>query len=173
MTRANGKPVARGWLDGMAPAVLDPTGGVPIAGRGRAEKEYLPPHGKLQNPESPTPAAVSIFIPIKTGRGLNNREHYMARYRREKREKECAAWSLLAKQPPPLPVTVFLVRVTPRKQMLDDDNLVGALKAIRDLLASWLRVDDADPRVAWRYSQESSGRKEWGVSVLVYPRGET
>lgn len=53
--------------------------------------------------------------------------------------------------PLPLPVTVRITRVGPRR--LDDDNLARACKALRDGVADWLEVDDGDPRISWHYAQ--------------------
>jgi len=41
------------------------------------------------------------------------------------------------------------------------DNLRGALKAVRDQVATWLGVDDADPRVTWEYGQAVDGRPRY------------
>jgi hypothetical protein len=59
-------------------------------------------------------------------------------------------------------LVVKLTRVAPRA--LDDDNLRGALKSVRDGLASWLKVDDATPLVRWEYGQEK-GEPEVRVEV--------
>jgi len=60
---------------------------------------------------------------------------------------------------PALPCTVLMTRIAPRK--LDDDNLRGAFKAVRDQVAAWLGVDDADPRVTWAYAQERGAVREY------------
>ena len=60
-------------------------------------------------------------------------------------------------------VAVTLTRVAPSNG-LDDDNLRGALKAVRDGVADALGVDDRDPRVEWKYAQK---RGKYGVVVKV------
>lgn len=51
-------------------------------------------------------------------------------------------------------------------RFLDDDNLTASLKPVRDELADWLGVDDADPRVRWECGQvESHGTP--GVTVRI------
>lgn len=102
-------------------------------------------------------------IPIRTSKGGNNREHYMVRARRVKAERTAVAWAVVSTRPPPLPVVVTLVRHAPSNG-LDDDNLTQALKPVRDQLAVWLKVDDRDPRVQWKYGQ---ARAPWGVAVKV------
>lgn len=109
---------------------------------------------------------MKVFIPIRTSRGQNNREHWRARARRVKKERQSVYWGL---RPVPLPVVVTLVRHSPGT--LDGDNLQGALKAIRDGVADVLKTDDRDPGIEWRYDQVRS--KEWGVSVEVVPASAT
>lgn len=101
----------------------------------------------------------SIEIPLQTGRGLNGREHHMARHRRVKREREAVSWMLRGK-PPAAPLVVTLTRVSPSSG-LDDDNLVGAMKACRDQIAQWLGIDDGDPSVQYRYAQQRADK--WAV----------
>lgn len=80
-----------------------------------------------------------------------------------KAEREAVAWVLIAQKParPALPCTVLLERIAPSIG-LDDDNLAGSLKAVRDAIAEWLGLDDRDPRVAWKYAQR---RGAWAVEV--------
>jgi hypothetical protein len=109
---------------------------------------------------------ISIRIPLRTGRGPNEREHHMARASRVKRERWATGLMLnLQRERPQLPCVVMLVRHGPAKRLLDDDNLRGALKAVRDEVARWLGVDDADARVRWAYAQARD--KQWGVAILA------
>ena len=102
-----------------------------------------------------------IFIPIRTGRGLNAREAWQSRARRVKAERQAVAWLLRGKKPV-LPCTVRLTRCAPSNGM-DDDGVVGALKAVRDQVAEWLGVDDKDSaRVRYVYAQ---CRAAWGVRI--------
>lgn len=61
-------------------------------------------------------------------------------------------------------VTLVRTRV-PRSKGLDDDNLRGALKAVRDEVALCIGVDDKDKRVRWDYD-EAPG-PEHGVRIVV------
>ena len=69
------------------------------------------------------------------------------------------------------PITVsepLLVTLTRESAgILDDDNLRGALKAVRDGVADWLGVPDNDPRVTWLYEQRLVARKQYAVEVDV------
>lgn len=89
----------------------------------------------------------------------------MARARRVKKEREAVHWLLLPHRPA-LPCVVTLTRVAPSNG-LDGDNLQGSLKACRDGVADWLKVDDRDPRVTWLYAQRRGRVKQWAVEVQV------
>ena len=103
-----------------------------------------------------------ICIPLRTGMGLNSREHFMARKRRVASERQAVAYVLGPQVKPALPLIVTLTRIAPSNG-LDDDNLAGALKAVRDQVAEWLGVDDRDRKtVRYEYEQE---RGPWGVRI--------
>ena len=63
----------------------------------------------------------------------------------------------------PLPVLVTLTRYGHHKQ--DDDNLRRTLKSVRDVVAEWIGLDDADKRIRWVYRD----RPGWvfGVGVVI------
>lgn len=69
-----------------------------------------------------------------------------------------------------LPCVVRLTRLSPGT--LDDDNLRGALKAVRDGVADRLGVDDRDPRVTWEYAQERFKGLKGVVLLELRPRAE-
>ena len=103
------------------------------------------------------------IIPIRTVPGLNAREHFRARARRVKAERQTTAWLLAPLAKPDVPCVVLLTRIGPSNG-LDDDNLAGALKAVRDEIARWLGVDDRRSEIVkYRYAQRRG--KAWGVSV--------
>lgn len=107
-----------------------------------------------------------IVVPIRTVPGLNAREHWQMRSRRVKKEREATAWVLSRHPKPTVPCTVLLTRLTPRSSV-DDDNLAGALKGVRDEIAKWLGVDDRKrEKVRYRYAQ---ARGEWGVRIEFGP----
>ncbi len=102
-----------------------------------------------------------VVAPIKTVSEANQRDHWVKRHRRAKRQRRDAA---LITPRHPLPVVVTLTRIAPRK--LDDDNLRGALKAVRDGVTDKLGLtDDSDPRLTWVYRQERGQPKQYGVSI--------
>lgn len=104
-----------------------------------------------------------ILIPIRTAPGLNAREHWAVRAKRVKAEREVTGWKLADQRRPAVPLEVTLTRIGPSNG-LDDDNLAGALKGVRDAFAEWIGVDDRDrKRVRYLYEQERG--PEWGVRV--------
>ena len=105
-----------------------------------------------------------IQFPLRTGSGLNGREHHMQRSRRVKRERLSTAWMLATVlQRPALPCVVTLTRLGPSNG-LDDDNLAGALKGVRDEVARWIGVDDRDRKTV-RYQYEQQRAKTWAVRI--------
>ena len=107
-----------------------------------------------------------ICVPIRTVPGLNAREHFAVRSKRVRKEREAVAWMLRNAQRPHIPCSVILTRVAPSAGV-DDDNLVGALKGVRDQVAEWLGVDDKHrTQVRYRYAQ---CRGEWGVRIEFGP----
>lgn len=111
---------------------------------------------------------MTVSVPLKTGNGQNLREHWRARDRRVRAERDAIGWAMLNKPRPKLPCVILLRRVAPSTGLDAHDNLPGALKAPVDALASWLGIDDRDPRVRWVYEQR---RGPWAVEIEVLPWG--
>lgn len=110
-----------------------------------------------------------ILVPIRTVAGLNAREHWQQRSRRVRKEREATAWALSRHAKPQVPCSVLLTRVAPSSGV-DDDNLAGAMKGVRDEIAKWLGVDDRDrQRVRYRYAQCRGAKGEWGVRIEWAP----
>lgn len=108
----------------------------------------------------------TINIPrLHIKNGCNLREHWAARAKRVKKERNAVGWALASQQwkagggrglvrGPGLPAVVTLTRLAPRQ--LDSDNAVAGFKAVRDAIAEFFGVNDNDPRVTWRYAQEKA-----------------
>lgn len=106
-------------------------------------------------------SGATYLIPIKTVTGLNAREHWRKRAARVKAER--AATALIVK-PFFTPCIVRLVRLSPA--LCDDDNLQGAMKAVRDEIAKINGVDDGpNGPITWVYAQEKCKRGTFGVRV--------
>lgn len=109
------------------------------------------------------------LIPLRTVSALNAREHWRARHRRVKLERQAVALSV--RDLPALAADqvarVTLTRIAPR--LLDGhDNLAGALKAVADELTARLGcAHDRDRRLAWVYDQRRGRPREYAVQATV------
>jgi hypothetical protein len=103
---------------------------------------------------------VKILLPIETLSESNSSEHWRLKHKRHSSQKTCVRMAFRQVKKIALPATVTLTRLSPRK--LDDDNLVGAFKWIRDSVADCLIPglaagrSDCDPRIKWIYEQKKS-----------------
>lgn len=110
---------------------------------------------------------LSFVIPIQTESMSNARLHWAIKAKKVQAQRRATAY----RTPPevkalgPL-LVVTLTRVSPRQ--LDDDNLRGALKGVRDQVASALGVDDRSRLVRWDYGQEK-GEPAVRVDVQATP----
>jgi hypothetical protein len=111
---------------------------------------------------------ISVRVPQLVPASLNSREHWRAKAARVKRERAMVRLVLTSQNPPALPVVVTLTRCSPG--VLDSDNAVGAMKAVRDEVAAWLGIDDRDPRATWRVTQRRTPRLRAGTLVRVEAR---
>ena len=109
---------------------------------------------------------ISFSMQIKTVSEMNVRCHWSVRYRRLRDHRRAAKIHFLNSVDLALlkfPVQINLVRIGRRS--LDTDNLAGSFKGIRDGLADAMRMDDADQRVSWKYSQEKGTPQSVRVEV--------
>ena len=117
---------------------------------------------------------IHVSVPMRLGNGQNDREHFRARHRRVKAEREAVQWQLNGKVPPGGQVRVLLVRVSPPsvtgwKGLDAHDNLPASMKACVDQVAHWLDRDDADPSITWQYGQRPGKKGEWACEIHVVP----
>ncbi len=107
----------------------------------------------------------TFTLPLRVVSEANRRDHWAAKAKRVKAQRQAVAYAWLAAGLPRgrKPASVLLTRMAPRR--LDDDNLAGAFKAIRDEIALLCGVDDRDESVRWSPVQETA--KECGVRVEV------
>jgi hypothetical protein len=114
-----------------------------------------------------------VIVPVKIESSLNLREHWRKRANRNTSHRAAAFFAMKAAvkkfDPAILPCVVTLTRVAPRE--LDDDNLAGGFKSVRDGIADWLGCDDRDKRIAWRYAQRQGGVREYAAEVEIAPKG--
>lgn len=110
-----------------------------------------------------------LNIPVRIKSECNTHTHWRDRYSRAKKQKASVIIHWLKATPKvEMPCSIKLVRRSPRK--LDDDNLRGAFKAIRDAIADLivpgLAPGRADEQINWHYDQV----KDKGHSVDVEVR---
>lgn len=103
-----------------------------------------------------------VHLPIATVSESNRRDHWRDKAKRARLQRRTAAMLVPRVG---LPCVVTLTRISPR--LLDDDNLRGALKHVRDGVADRLGIDDRDPRVEWRYAQRKGKQKAVEVELEV------
>lgn len=118
------------------------------------------------------------FLPMDL-RSPNRKEHWATRMRRIKVERERTGWWLLghgfaawAKEVRGKgKLVVTMIRFA--KKRMDDDNLVAALKGVRDEVARMLCVDDGDEEsVVFCYGQKIVGPSHApGVMIRVVVEG--
>lgn len=111
----------------------------------------------------------SVSFPLHLRSALNAREHWAARHRRVRAEREAVDFIVrgsLHGTKLTVPCAVTITRLAPR--MLDaGDNLESSAKGVRDQIAHILGVDDRDPRVTWCVKQEKA--KTYSVRIVVEP----
>lgn len=115
-------------------------------------------------------ALVTLEWPMTLKSASNLREHWSARHKRVKVQRLTTALMLRANgvgsslalvravraTGPEARLVVTLTRVAPR--LLDDDNLRGAFKGVRDEVAAFFGLDDGDvARMRCEY-QQSKGK---------------
>ena len=115
---------------------------------------------------------IVVTLPLVTVSESNRRDHWTVRAKRS-RDNRAVARVMFAKARFEstgqiylgCDAVVTLIRISPRE--LDDDNLRGALKHVRDGVADRLGIDDRDPRVEWRYAQRKGKQKAVEVELGV------
>ncbi|MBE2259493.1 MAG: hypothetical protein IAE88_11580 [Rhodobacteraceae bacterium] len=110
--------------------------------------------------------AHEVTLPLRTKGPNGGHEHWRTVHRRRKAERAdaCLVVRPIARRVG-LPTVVRLVRLSAGE--LDDDNLRGALKGIRDGVADAFEVADNDPGLRWEYGQERAPRGVFGVRIEV------
>lgn len=104
---------------------------------------------------------IHISLPIETISEANTRDGWRKKAQRVKNQRFEAKVICRNKYPNfkllrEDKLEIKLTRVSIRT--MDDDNLCSALKAVRDGIADWLRIDDGSERIKWVYAQEKMRR---------------
>jgi len=112
-------------------------------------------------------------LPVKTISEANRRYnwgkgrfYHLHRHRKQREAARLAMNVHRDRVPADRPLRITLVRVGPRR--LDDDNLAGAMKHVRDGIADSLEIDDGDETQAvWSVAQEQGVQGEYSVLVRI------
>lgn len=120
-----------------------------------------------------------LFLPVRTQSESNLHGHWRGQWRRSKVQRTLTFCELTSHMDKPRVLiwsVIKITRVSPRQ--LDDDNLRGALKAIRDGISDWFTgaynqsnrkggINDRDTRLTWDYDQQKGKPKEHGVLIAI------
>lgn len=96
--------------------------------------------------------------------GGNAREHYMARCRRVRAERQRVALAFVGLALPCPPVVVLMVYICPAR--IDPDNLAGKLKGVQDEVAALLGVDDGDENAVRFARRQRRGPFAVGIRII-------
>lgn len=104
-----------------------------------------------------------VVVEVATVSEANSRDHHHTRAARVRRQREAVTSRLEGLHPEDrYHLAARRVRCTLTRlgaRALDDDNLTGALKGVRDAVAAWLGCDDGPSGpVTWAYGQEAHRR---------------
>ena len=133
---------------------------------------------RVAKPRKPRPAIngyadwvgmrLFIYTPIRVVSEANQREHHMATYRRKKQQQVVMrAWLNRARTmvpPDAVPREVQFTRYGGKR--MDNDNLAGAFKHVRDEVARWFGVDDGDASVKWCEPAQEIHKAD-GIAVSI------
>lgn len=110
---------------------------------------------------------MTLTIPYRLPSAANMREHWAAKAKRVKEQRNLVTMFLGKPTHPAFPLTVRLTRIAPRA--LDGDNLQSAFKAVRDAVAAWIGVPDNHAGIVWEYGQAAKGVGEYAILIDIKP----
>jgi hypothetical protein len=117
------------------------------------DAEALAAEDRAWAPRAGTDDVIDVAVDCPIRSPLNGQHSgwlaVTARRRRERQAFDDAIGGIEAPAWPRYFVTLERVGANP----MDTDNLAAGFKTIRDAVARWLRLDDADDRIVWSYSQ--------------------
>ena len=120
----------------------------------------------MDQPNGVTACSTALVLPLRTVSAANAREHWTRKAARNRKERTAVA--VMWQQVPTWrfgsgPLVVTLTRYG--KRDLDDDNLAGSFKAIRDEVAKQLGRDDGPKSgIRWQYEQ---ARGDYAVRIQI------
>jgi hypothetical protein len=136
---------------------------------GRLPQEWIERMANASDiPRTESLPSFRVMCGIRTVSAANAREHWAVKAKRNKSERT-AIRAYFATCPPSLrltdaPLVVSLARFG--KRLLDDDNLAGSFKAIRDEVAACLNRDDG-PKAGIRWVYQQTTAKDYWIEIEV------
>jgi hypothetical protein len=117
--------------------------------------------GARKASEAPSFAApfpiITTTVELETRSETNQHTHWRERNARAREANAVVfdALAMLAERPDAQRgLVVRMTRIVgSERELLDDDNVAAALKAVRDAVARWLGIDDRSPCVTWIASE--------------------
>jgi hypothetical protein len=115
---------------------------------------------------------VDWLLPIKTVSEANTKGHWTAGYKRHKLQKMWLRGTFLSNRPEiTLPCHIILTR---HGTKMDYDNLLSAMKYIRDEIAAQIkpglapgRADEGDD-ITWEYKQKPQRKVELRIEIFQH-----
>ena len=116
----------------------------------------------------------AIFRNLKTVSESNvvSSQHWGARKTRAKKQREpvCEQLAKLWTERPPITegylLVITITRMSPR--LLDSgDNVSGSQKHVKDGIADWLKTNDRNPLILWRFEQQK--HPQYAVKIHIEP----
>lgn len=139
---------------GISPNRRTPIGGRPPSPKGDFFLEETIQPAPNITPDNINPGPIDIDVDFQVVSPLNGAhpKGWGAISGWKRQARAAVSMALVGVDIPSWPrFFVTLERISPRP--LDDDNCVAGFKPMRDEIASWLGLDDADPRVEFSYRQ--------------------
>lgn len=112
--------------------------------------------------------ALAVELEVRTASESNERGFFKALGRKKRQDQalvDVLTEELVTQPIPAGPWCVRFTRLAPSR--LDDDNLAGAFKRLRDMLALVIGIDDGAPAIAFCVAQERRKGPQ-GVRVEVW-----
>jgi hypothetical protein len=151
-----------------------------MAGRSPAGKPVVPSKGTPPAParkrrevslDRPPGWAVTLYPACRVVTEANTHEHWRTKARRFESQWDAidAVWYESPLTGPPIWVHVrgVVVTLTHVGARMDDDNLAGAFKAVRDAVAEFMGRDDGSSWFTWKYEQRPG---QPGVEIRIEGR---
>lgn len=156
--RAKGLIVSEGTCFGGHQPTAQPATATTTKAKPKTKKLTPPPTSRL--------SLVVTIMGLRLASESNMGGKLRAKIARKSEVKTAVREALSRTMPMALPVVVTLTRLGGKE--LDIGNHETAFKAVQDMVAEWLGVDDADKGIRWRYQQKPAYRM--GCRICVRER---